>query len=75
MKRRYRQPTSSHDGTYVYRRKGLPDEIPHRRLFRGVVIVRTEDAGRVAALLAVRGRRCTRGNVVLTREGQAESRA
>lgn len=33
------------------RRKGLLDEIPLMRLIRGVVIVRTEDAGRVTALL------------------------
>ncbi len=39
----------SHRGRYVYRRKGLLDEIPHVRLIRGVIIVRTEDAKRVVA--------------------------
>src|SRR3990172_3061559 len=43
--------TSSHGGKCVVRRKGPLDEIPHRRLNRGVVIVRTEDAGRVVRLL------------------------
>jgi len=35
------QATSSHGGAYPYQRKGRLDEIPHRRLIRGVVIVRT----------------------------------
>ncbi len=43
-RRLYGQWTSSHGGRYVYRRKGLLDEIPHLRLIRGVSIVRTEDA-------------------------------
>ena len=51
VKRLYGQRTSSHGGTYVYRRKGLLDEIPHVRLIRGVVIVRQTDQGRVLALL------------------------
>jgi len=51
VKRLYGQATSSHGGTYVYRRKGLLDETPHVRLIRGVMIVRTEDAGPVLRLL------------------------
>ena len=51
VKRLYGQRTSSHGGRYVYRRKGLLDEIPYVRLIRGVVIVRTEDAGRVTSFL------------------------
>ena len=47
--------TSSHGGKYVDRRKGPPDEIPHVRLIRCVVIVRTEDAGRVVVLLEQMG--------------------
>ncbi len=35
----------------MYRRKGLLDEIPHVRLIRGVVIVRTEDAQAVVDFL------------------------
>lgn len=58
--RRVGQRTSSHDGTCVIRRKGLLDEIPYVRRIRGVVIVRTEDAGRVVRLLERMGRRCTR---------------
>ncbi len=51
VKKLYGQRTSSHGGKYVYRRKGLLDEIPHVRLIRGVVIVRTEDATRVVEFL------------------------
>ena len=51
VKRLYGQATSSHGGRCRNRRKGLLDEIPHRRLIRGVVIVRAEDAKRVVRLL------------------------
>ncbi len=53
MKRLCGPRTSSHGGKYVYRRKGLLDEIPHVRLIRGVIIVRTEDAGSVVGSLEV----------------------
>ncbi len=55
VKRLYGQRTSSHGGKYVYRRKGLLDEIPHVRLIRGVIIVRAKDAGRVLAFLEALG--------------------
>lgn len=45
VKRLVGQRTSSHARTYVVRRKGLLDEIPHVRRIRGAVVVRTEDAG------------------------------
>ncbi len=51
VKRLYGQRTSSHGGMYVVRRKGLLDEIPHLRLIRGVILVRTEDADGVANFL------------------------
>ncbi len=50
VKRLYGQRTSSHGGKYVYRRKGLLDEIPHVRLIRRN-IVRPQEAGGVCALL------------------------
>jgi len=67
-KRLYGQRTSSHGGKYVYRRKGLLDEVPHVRLIRGVVIVRTEDAARVAALLEDLRADVHARKVALTRE-------
>jgi len=48
VKRLYGQATSSHGGRYRYRRRGLLDDVPHRRLIRGVLILRAEDADRVA---------------------------
>ena len=39
----YGQDTSSHGGKYRYRRRGLLDGIPHRKLSRGVVLLRLED--------------------------------
>jgi len=68
VKRRDGQATSSHGGTYVVRRKGLLDEIPHVRLIRGVVIVRTEDAGRVVTLLEEMGAEVHARRVELTKE-------
>ena len=68
VRRLYGQRTSSHGGRYVYRRKGLLDEIPYVRLIRGVVIVRTEDAGRVTALLEGFGAEVHARTVALTKE-------
>ncbi len=68
VKKLYGQRTSSHGGTYVYRRKGLLDEIPHVRLIRGVVIVRMEDAGRVARLLQAYDAEVHRRRIELTED-------
>jgi len=43
-KKFYGQDSTSHKGKYKYHRHGLLDEIPYRKLIRGVVIVKTEDA-------------------------------
>jgi len=50
VERRVGQTASSHGGRHAYRRKELPDEIPHRRLIRGAVILRAEDGRRVVGL-------------------------
>lgn len=68
VKRLYGQETSSHGGRYRYRRRGLLDDIPHRRLIRGVLIVRPEDAGRVVALLEEMGAEVHVRRIELTRE-------
>ncbi len=47
----YGQETSSHQGKYRYRRHGLLDEIPYSKLIRGVIIIRTDDVGRVTKFL------------------------
>ena len=50
-KKFYGQDSTSHKGKYKYHRHGLLDEIPYRKLIRGVVIVKTEDARRVEGFL------------------------
>ena len=47
----YGQDTSSGKGKYRYRRHGLLDDIPHRKLLRGVIIVKTEDLEKVLDFL------------------------
>lgn len=47
----YGQDSSSHGGKYQYHRHGLLDDIPHRKLLRGVVIIRTEDVHTVVEFL------------------------
>ena len=49
VKKLYGQETSAHG--YRYRRKGLLDDVPHRRLIRGVLILRREDRTKVVRLL------------------------
>ena len=51
VKRLYGQETSSHGGKYRYRRTGLLEGVPHRRLIRGVIVLREEDEKRVVRLL------------------------
>ena len=43
VKRFYGQDTSAQSGRYRYRRKVLLDSIPHRKLQRGVTIIRKSD--------------------------------
>ncbi len=50
--RLYGQEVSSWGGRYRYRRAGLLDKIPHRRLGRGVVIVRERDLGTIIEFLS-----------------------
>lgn len=47
----YGQDTSSGKGKYRYHRYGLLDDIPHRKLLRGVVIIRSDDLEKVLEFL------------------------
>ncbi|MGH9071811.1 MAG: hypothetical protein ACRDX8_11745 [Acidimicrobiales bacterium] len=51
VKKFYGQETSSWKGRYTYRRPGLLDGIPHRKLLRGVVILREKDLAGVLDFL------------------------
>ncbi len=52
----------------MVRRKARLDEIPHARLIRGVILVRTADAEREAKFLQHRGARSTARTVALAEE-------
>ncbi len=47
----YGQETSSHHGKYKYRRNGILDDIPHNKLIRGVIIVKSKNADQVVDFL------------------------
>jgi hypothetical protein len=47
----YGYTDKSNNGQYEYHRPGLLDEIPSRKLVRGVVIVREQDADKVIELI------------------------
>ena len=47
----YGQNTSSWKGKYRYHRHGLLDDIPYRKLIRGVIIIRSEDLGTILDFL------------------------
>jgi hypothetical protein len=50
----YGQNTSSHGGKYRYHRRGILDDIPYRKLIRGVIILDPKDLEIVLTFL----RRC-----------------
>ena len=72
VKRLYGQATSSHGGRYRYRRRGLLDDVPHHRLIRGVLILRAEDADRVAGWLRELGAEVHVRRVGLTEEDRSQ---
>lgn len=49
------QTTTSHGGRYRFHRSGLMEEVPHRKLARGVILVRSDGLGRVRSFLADHG--------------------
>ena len=73
-KKFYGQDTSSHGGRYRYRRPGFLDDIPHRRLIRGVLVLREEDRDRVVEFLRGYGAEIHVRTVLLT-QGDKEALA
>ncbi len=47
----YGQDTSSWGGKYRYHRRGLLDDIPHRKLSRGVILIYQDDLETVLRFL------------------------
>lgn len=64
-KRIYGEATSSWEGRYQYRRRGLLDEVPHVLLYTGVVIVREQDEGRLVRAVREYEAQVTRRRVEL----------
>lgn len=60
----------SNRGKYSYRRPGFIDGIPHVRIIRGVVLVRTGDAGEVIRFLKRFGAEIYAWTVVLRNEDE-----
>lgn len=51
MQKFYGQDSTSGNGKYTYHRHGFLEDIPHRKLLRGVVIIRMEDKNKVTGFL------------------------
>ena len=51
MQKFYGQDSTSWNGKYKYHRHGLLEGIPHRKLLRGVLILRNEDVAMVLNFL------------------------
>ena len=51
MQKFYGQDSSSWNGKYKYHRHGFMEDIPHRKLLRGVLILRGEDVPEVLDFL------------------------
>lgn len=64
----YGQDTSSWSGKYRYHRQGLLDDMPHRKLIRGVLILRLEDAEMVKQFLGQYSAEVHIREIVLTDE-------
>ena len=47
----YGQNTSSHGGKYQHHRRGILDDIPYRKLIRGVIIIDSKNLELVLAFL------------------------
>ena len=51
MQKFYGQDSTSWNGKYKYHRHGFLEDVPYRKLLRGVVILRNEDVRRVLDFL------------------------
>jgi len=64
----YGQNTSSWGGKYRYHRHGLLDDIPHRKLAKGVILVFEDDLETVLGFLESYNAQIHARNVRLTKE-------
>jgi len=47
----YGQKTTTHHGKYVYRKRGILDDIPYRKIIRGVFVIQDKDEKRIVDFL------------------------
>lgn len=70
VRKLYGRETTTHEGKYHYRTRGLLDEIPHRKLIRGVLIIRPEDEDRLVQFLEQYDAEYYTRDIILTHEDQ-----
>ena len=70
IRKLYGRETTTHEGKYHYRTRGLLDDIPHRRLIRGVLIIRPEDEGKLVQFLEQYDAEYYTRDIILTHEDQ-----
>jgi len=70
VRKLFGRETTTHEGKYHYKTRGLLDEIPHRKLIRGVLIIRPEDEGRLVQFLEQYDAEYYTRDIILTREDQ-----
>ena len=68
----YGQDTSSWGGKYRYHRHGLLDDIPHRKLSRGVILIYEDDLKTVLGFLEKYNAHVHARHVTLTDEDRRE---
>jgi len=73
-RRIYGMETSSWGGRYQYHLKGALEDIPHVRLYWGVVIVTEEDGSRTTRLLREQGAEVVTRRILLTKSDQGKLR-
>jgi hypothetical protein len=70
MQKFYGQDSTSWNGKYRYHRHGLMEYIPHRKLLRGVIILRKDDRDKVLDFLGIYSLTCHVREVKLTPEDE-----
>ena len=70
MQKFYGQDSTSWKGKYRYHRHGLMEDIPYRKLLRGVIILRKDDRDKVLDFLGSYSLKCHVREVKLTSEDE-----
>ena len=68
----YGQNSSSHGGKYQYHREGFLEDIPYRKLIRGVIIIKNQDIDKIISFLEDYSAEIHIRNIELTGEDMKE---